>query len=254
LAQKKRKDIRTTSLTFGIILLLSASANIGQTLTFAGREWKIKPTSVGKPPGNNNWSENNAWVDSLDQLHLKISFSQSDNKWYCAEVISKDSLSFGTYQWNIIGRIDSFDKNIVLGLFQYAGPDGQNEIDIEMAKFGNDSTEVGNFSVYPSKSGIDYNSDNFVISLSGTYTTHRYKWNSDSVIFQTLAGHSDDNVNEIKRWEFIPSSTSTSNSNSDHIPQMPMPVYINLWLRSGQPSSDGKEVEVIIKSFKYSPY
>ena len=252
--QKERKEITTTSIACTIILLLVTTANIGQTLTFAGREWKIKPTSTGKPPGNNNWSENNAWVDSLDQLHLKISYSQTENKWYCAEVISKDSLSFGTYQWNVIGRIDSFDKNIVLGLFQYAGPDGQNEIDIEIAKFENESAEAGNFTVYPSKSGIDYSSDTFAISLSGTYTTHRYKWNSDSVIFQALAGHRDDDVNEIRRWGFIPSSTLVSNSNSDYIPQMPMPVYINLWLRSGQPPSDGNEVEVIIKSFKYSPY
>ncbi|MFA5805005.1 MAG: hypothetical protein WC879_10210 [Melioribacteraceae bacterium] len=162
-----------------------------------------------------------------------------------------EALSFGTYQWNVVGRIDSLDKNIVLGLFQYRGPDGQNEIDIEMAKFEDQSTESGNFSVYPSKSGIDYSSNTFAISLSGNYTTHRYKWNSDSVIFQTLAGHRDDDINEIKRWECIPSSTS--NDYSDHIPQLSMPVYINLWLRSGQPPSDGNEVEIIIKSFRYSP-
>lgn len=192
-------------------------------------------------------------MDSLDQLHLKISYSKTDNKWYCAEIISKDSLSFGTYQWNVIGRIDSYDKNIVLGLFQYTGPDGQNEIDIEMANFGNDSTAAGNFSVYSSKSGLDYTNDNFVIRLSGTYTTHRYKWNSDSVIFQTLAGHRDDDINEIRRWSFIPHSTLVSNRNSDYIPQMPMPVYINLWLSSGRPPSDGKEVGIIIKSFRYSP-
>jgi len=121
-----------------------------------------------------------------------------------------------------------------------------------MAKFGYDSTEVGNFSVYPSKSGLNYSSDNFAISLSGTYTTHRYKWNSDSLLFQILFGHRDDDANEMRKWEFIPSLTSTSNNNSDYIPQLPMPVYINLWLRFGQPPSDGKEVEIIFKSFKYS--
>lgn len=141
----------------------------------------------------------------------------------------------------------------MLGLFQYRGPDGQNEIDIEMSKFGNDSSEVGNFSVYPSKSGLDYTNDNFVIRLSGTYTTHRYKWNSNSLLFQILAGHRDDDINEIRRWSFIPSSTLVSNSNSDYIPQLPMPVYINFWLRSGQPPSDGNEVELIIKSFRHSP-
>lgn len=225
----------------------------GQTLIFSGIEWKIKPTSTGKPPGNNNWSENNAWVDSLDQLHLKISYSKAENKWFCSEVISKDPLSFGTYQWNVIGQIDSLDKNIVLGLFQYAGPDGQNEIDIEIAKFENGTAEAGNFTVYPSKSGIDYTSNTFVLNLSGTYTTHRYKWNSDSVIFQSFGGHRDDDVNEISRWEFKPSPASFSSNYSDYIPQRPMPVFINLWLRSGKPPTDCKEVEIVIKSFKYSP-
>ena len=140
----------------------------------------------------------------------------------------------------------------MLGLFQYAGPDGQNEIDIEMAKFDNGSSEAGNFTVYPSKDGLDYNSNKFVIRLSGTYTTHRYKWNSDSVIFQTLAGHRDDDVNEINRWEYIPSSTSNLNNRSDFIPQIPMRVYMNLWLRSGKAPANGQEAEVIVKSFSYS--
>lgn len=225
----------------------------GQTINFAGREWNVRPTSNGKPPGNNNWLENNAWVDSLDQLHLKISYSQTENKWYCAEVISKDSLSFGTYQWNVVGRIDSFDKNIVLGFFQYGGPDGQNEIDIEMAKFDNESSEAGNFTVYPSKSGLEYSSQKFAIRLSGSYTTQRYKWKSDSVIFQTLAGHRDDNVNEISKWEFIPTSNIASTNYNDLIPQLPMPVFINFWLRSGQAPTNGQEAEVIIKSFNYWP-
>ncbi|PKL81823.1 MAG: hypothetical protein CVV24_13265 [Ignavibacteriae bacterium HGW-Ignavibacteriae-3] len=236
-----------------LILFLSGCVSLyGQTVRFAGREWKIRQTSEGKPPGSNNWSEKNVWVDSLDRLHLKISYSKEENKWSCAEIISIDTLSFGLYQWMVVGRIDSLNKNIVLGLFQYGGLDGQNEIDIEMASFIEQSEEQGNFSVYPSKNGIDYTSHRFHIKLSGTYTTHRYRWNSNSVIFQSLAGHRDDELNEIKKWEFIPSLLFPGNNQSDYIPQLPMPVYMNLWLRSGKPPSDGKEAEVIIKSFKYS--
>ena len=235
-----------------IILFTFTNSIYGQTLTFSGRQWNIKPTSTGKPPGNNNWSENNVWVDSLNQLHLKISYSKTEDKWYCAEIFSADMLSFGTYQWNVIGRIDAYDKNVVMGLFQYAGPDGQNEIDIEMAKFENESLEAGNYCVYPSQKGLSNNSNKFVINLSGTYTTHRYKWNSDSVIFQTLGGHRDDDLNEINKWEFIPSSNSALNNINELIPQEPMRVYINLWLRSGQPPIDLKEAEVIIKSFSYT--
>ena len=49
-------------------------------------------------------------------------------------------LGFGRYQFQVIGRIDQLDPNVVLGLFKYptpdVGPDGTNEIDIEFAQWG----------------------------------------------------------------------------------------------------------------------
>jgi hypothetical protein len=104
-----------------------------KTLDFSGMTWTVKSGRGG--PGPCNWSENNAWVDSSGQLHLKIS-KATDGKWYCGEVYTPGNLGFGEYEWFVIGRMDNFDKNIVLGLFPYGGPDGQNEIDIEMAKWG----------------------------------------------------------------------------------------------------------------------
>ncbi len=214
-----------------------------KTLDFSGMTWTVKSGRGG--PGPCNWSENNAWVDSSGQLHLKISKS-TDGKWYCGEVFTPGNIGFGEYEWFVIGRVDNFDKNVVLGLFPYGGPDGQNEIDIEMAKWGKNGNRTGNFTVYPAKSGINYTTKTFMFTLSGDYTTHRFNWQSKSVYFQMLNGHRTDNKNQISNWNFVPANYL------DYIPQEPMPLHLNLWLRKGLAPSDGKEVEIIIKSFTYT--
>jgi hypothetical protein len=226
-----------------LLLVLNASICNAKTLNFAGRTWVIRANGNGGP-GPNNWSENNAWIDSSGQLHLKI--SKSNDKWYCAEVYTTESLSFGKYQWFVIGRVDKFDKNVVLGLFPYLGPAGQNEIDIEIAKWGHPTANMGSFNVWPAKKGFRNNKQQFAVDLNGDYTTHRFNWQSESVFFQMLNGHRNDDLYEISNWLFKPVRYL------DYIPQTSMPVHMNLWLFKGLAPSDDMEVEIIIKSFQYS--
>ena len=61
-----------------------------------------------------------------------------------------------------------------------------------------------------------------------------------------LNGHRTDNNNQISYCNFAPANYL------DYIPQDPMPLHLNLWLRKGLAPSDGKEVEIIIKSFTYT--
>jgi hypothetical protein len=62
-----------------------------------------------------------------------------------------------------------------------------------------------------------------------------------------LYGHRNDDRNEIVRWKFAPRDTTS------YISQKAMPVHLNLWLFQGRPPSDGKEVEIVVKSFSYVP-
>jgi len=240
-----RKWIRWVGLFLmsGMLVLVCVFVFAGaKTLKFAGYDWTVRPSGNGGP-GPNDWSENNAWVDSSEQLHLKI--TKSNGKWYCADVSTTQRLGFGQYQWYVIGRVDELDKNVVFGLFPYLGPDGQNEIDIEMAKWGDATAKMGNFTVHPAKKGLSNNTETFPISLNGDYTTHCFNWQSKTVFFQMLHGHRSDNKNEIYNWNFNPAQYL------DYIPQQPMPVHMNLWLHKGLAPSDGKEVEIVIKSFQY---
>jgi len=217
----------------------------GSTITWAGRTWNVK-SGNGLYPGPNNWSSSNVWVDGNGYLHLKI--SKVNNTWYAAELSTTDTLGFGTYQWWVEGRIDLLDPNVVLGLFGYNGPDGRNELDIEFSRWGWAAGPNASYSVYPSATGYSSTVSSFTLALEGTFTTQRYKWENNRVYFQTLGGHRNDNVNQINSWTFAPSSNA-----QQKVPQTAMPAMINLWLMNGTAPSDGQEVEVVIRSFTYTP-
>lgn len=213
-------------------------------INFSGNEWQVRPNGTGGP-GLNNWSSDNVWIDE-DGLHLKI--TQQNGKWYCAEIYTTKILGFGKYQFHVIGRIDLFDPNIVLGLFNYSGTDGINEIDIEIARWGDfQNPNNGNFIVWPSVPGLNNTGHNFSFSLNGTYTTHRFNWASKKVEYQSLHGHTNNDENQIAAWSYQPDDSL------ERIPQQPLRVHMNLWLFKGQPPTDLQEVEVIISNFQFIP-
>jgi hypothetical protein len=186
------------------------------------------------------------WVDANGYLHLKI--SKVNNVWYAAEIGTQQSLGFGTYQFWVEGRIDLLDPNVVLGLFGYAGPDGTNEIDIEFSRWGDPDWPNASYTVWPASSTYPSVVDTFRLSLEGTFTTQRYKWQSTSIFFQTIGGHYDTNTNVIHSWTYAPSSNATQ-----RIPQNSMPARINLWLMNGWAPTNGQEVEIVIRKFTFTP-
>ena len=78
-------------------------------------------------------------------------------------------LGFGRYQFQISGRIDRFDDNVVLGLFNYptgdVGPDATHEIDIEFARWGDAKNPIGNYTVWPVEKSLKQVSKSFPFDL-----------------------------------------------------------------------------------------
>ncbi len=222
-----------------------------QTVRFGGLVWEVRQAGNGGP-GPNAWNPRNVRVDRAG-LHLKISRTVVNGKteWQCAELSTQKSLGFGTYQFQVVGAIDRLDRNVVLGLFDYptpdVGPDGTNEIDIEFARWGHADAPPGSYTVYPaSGKRAPGDSHPFAFTLNGDYTTHRFVRSAASVRYTSLHGHRDDNANLFATWDYAPADKRL-------IPQKPLPVHINLWLFEGKPPTDGKEVEIIIKKFTYTP-
>jgi hypothetical protein len=216
-------------------------------LDWAGIHWSIR-NGVGGP-GPNTWDPRNAWIDANGNLHVTL--VERAGVWTCAELTSSNSFGFGRFQWWVEGRVDQLDPNVVLGLFTYptpqVGPDGTNEIDIEMARWGTPSNPPLNFTVWPATTGYMQSTLASPMSLSGTYTTHRFQWASSGIDFASVNGFRDDDLYPIATWMFTPADPTHL------VPQAPVPLHLNLWLFQGHPPTDGNPVEIVLHSFTYQP-
>jgi hypothetical protein len=242
-----KKNVSTANDTStGANQTANANSRAATTVQFSGYTWTIRNTgSSSEGPGPNIFSGSNAWVDSNGWLHLKISKNTTTGKWNCAEIYSNQSFGYGTYQWQVDGAIGSLDKNIVLGLFNYSGNDGFDEMDIEFARWGNSAWPNLNYTVWPAQTGFsDWNYTKDFTLTGGTYTTHRFTRSASSVVFKSLNGFYNDDTNLF--------ATATCSSAAWSISTLNMPVHMNLWLFNGNAPSDGKEIEIVIHNFKYT--
>ena len=237
---------KTKCLLVGLFLALVCSTP-AKDIEFCAYTWTVRSGRGG--PGPNAWGENNVWLDSSTNLHLKI--SQTDGKWSCAEISMRRRLGFGWYQFQTTGRLDRLDDNVVLGFFNYptgdVGPDATHEIDIEFARWGDAKNPMGNYTVWPVEKSLKQVSRSFPFTLTGDQTTHRFIWSNSQVEFRSMHGHHDDDREGINAWVYSPEEAPR------RISQQPMPMHINLWLFKGLAPKNGQEVEVIIHAFKFTP-
>jgi len=217
------------------------------TLSWKGHTWQV---TSGGMAGVCQGDPNNVTVDAAGYLHLKI--SRNNNTWSAAELFTTDKLGFGTYQWQVDGPIDTFDKNVVLGLFPYGpaagiGADGTNEIDIEYSRWGQANGPNGDWTNYPA-SGSTIGEMSYTFSLGGaTLSTSRFTWTTTSITDFLFAGLQpiDGTAGLIKTWTYAPSNPSVN------IPQQALPLGMNLWCFS-TPPSDGNPVEIVIRDFSFA--
>ncbi len=229
------------------LLLLLAIPVSSKEIQFGGFTWSVRSGRGG--PGPNLWDENNVGLDSATNLHLKI--SQRDGNWACAEITTRQRLGFGRYEFQIASRLDDFDDNVVLGLFNYptgdVGPDGTHEIDIEFARWGEAKNPLGNFTVWPVEKQLRQVTKSFVFNFAGIESTHRFTWSPSEIVFQSLKGLREDDQEELQQWLYRPQTPTR------FITQKPTPVHLNLWLFKGRPPKNGQEVEVIVRAFRFTP-
>jgi len=226
------------------ILKTKVVASEDETISFSGLQWKVRNVSGTQGPGPNYFSDKSVWVDEHGTLHFYLHKDSVTGNWLCPEITSEKKFQFGTYTFEVEGTIDRMDKNIVLGLFNYSGNDGFDEIDIEFARWGNNSYPNLNYTVWPAEKQEFRNS-----SYSKEYiqknnkSTQQFIWSKDSIAFYTFNGFSTDKKNLIESHTFTQPPASISS--------LLMPVHINLWLFEGKPPADNKPIEILIHSFSF---
>jgi hypothetical protein len=220
-------------------------------IRFCDIDWEIKAREK-MGPGPNRWDTENVALEPDGGLRLRL--MERGGVWTCAEVVSVERFGYGSYRWEVTGRIDALDRNVVLGLFNYptpdVGPDGTNEIDIEFATWGQASREWGNFTVHPAQAedgSIRSRGYRFGTSLLTDQSTHRFIWSKNRIRFQSQNGYRTDNGGLLTSWEYRPETQENL------IPRKAMPVRMNLWLFQGKPPLNRQPVEIVIRRFEYKP-
>lgn len=219
-----------------------------KTISFSGYNWKVKRKDFPAGPGPNYFSdsENDIWADN-DGMHLTI--KNKNGIWYCTEVILDASLGYGTYVFETNSRVDSIDKNMVIGLFTWdksAYDKSYRELDIEYAKWGNASeTTNAQFVVHPCSTcpGCE-RCTRFNVDLEGkdNHITNYLVWSAGKVEFRTYYGKYDANVMPplsalAHKWSFTENIPEPGKENA----------RINFWLYGG--SAPASEKEIVVSNF-----
>lgn len=231
---------------YGFLLLVFPYGQ-AQTITWAGHEWKV---TNGGMAGVARGNPDNVSIDAKGYLHLQI--FRRKGKWTSAELFTSENFGFGTYQWVVEGNVYEMDPTTVLGLFTYGpthhiGVDAENEIDIEFSQWNKTCHGCNaDFTVYPATGnrkpdGTSAWEDNFHVT-GGSVTTARTEWAADHITFTLMNGSQPVGTTA----EVI--KTETYTSTALNIPQVAVPVGINLWCFKQTPA---KKQSVVIRDFQF---
>jgi len=213
----------------------AAVTPIGDTITFAGRNWLVK---VGEMmgPGNNRWSADNVAVDS-DGLHLRI--AREGNHWNCAEVFLAQSLGAGCYTF-VIGSLQNTDINAVAGLFLYR--DDEHEFDVELGQFGIRSHPGAQYVIQPINDATvaSHRRQFSLAAATNQITTHTIFLSPDHVTFGSYLNIGT--TSPLQTWTYQNMAPITTDG----------VVHINYWLFNSQAPVDNHDHELIVKDFIFS--
>ncbi len=228
---KLTSAIAISALMFSSMSLQAFAAN--RTIDFSGYTWTVKSGFNGPGPNTFDDSTASVFLDSSNQLHLKV--SNIGGKWYSSEAYLQSSLGYGTYEWETNSRVDKIDTNLVLGLFMYQ--DDTHEIDIEYSNWMEAAANMLNYTVQPYT--IKSNTYTAPLSLQDGVSTHKIEWTPDYILFSTWQ-----NGQKLNEWKYTGSNNFVPGRER---------VDMNFWMIKGLAPAAGTDQELIIKSFKFTP-
>jgi hypothetical protein len=224
----------------------------GRSVDFAGRAWRVKgPGFNGPGPSQFADSSNHVWVDPQDRLHMTI--KNVGGVWYSTEVAAEEPLGYGDYIFTILGRLDLWADNVVLGLFTWQYPvcweaanpwNQDNEVDVELSRWGEPGNDMGQFVVQPWE--YPQNMSRFGITFEdGESTSYAFRWLPDRIECRSWHGGpaAEAPGTLIHAWTYF----------GPHLPRPEQPrIHVNYWQYNGPPS-DGRDQEVVLERFTFVP-
>jgi uncharacterized protein (TIGR03437 family) len=215
-----------------------------QTISFGGLEWFVKTAPVQVYPGPQFFVQENAWVDALGQLHLRL--NQCSGSWCAAEVFTKQALGYGTYRFTINSPLNNLDPNVTFGMFTWDGQAGDQynrEWDIEFGRWG-DAGNSSNAQYVVQPYNGPGNLTRFLMSPSAP-STHTVTWSPSQVSFVSASG-SGPLGSSIGQWTYNAGVLPVPTPGDVHL-------HLNLYVAVGQaPKTPGGQ-EIVISALQYTP-
>jgi len=231
---------------YGILLSLAPAALNAQprTVTFSGYDWVVKDSRQRKlAPGPNYYSPSESSVRVGPSGHLHLAIRKEEDRWYCAEVFTRQRFGYGLYSIRLSGLLATLDPVMVLGLFTYdtADPPLYQELDIEFSRWGKPESPWLHYTVQPyQERGRSHPASP---DITTTDSLHTFLWSPGEVLFSSYAvpGEGTEPV-LVHQWRL-------------EAPDIPLPrrpaFRINFWLFQGLIPEEG--AEVVIKEFSFTP-
>jgi hypothetical protein len=239
-------------LTAGILLICNSCAvyspavDFTRMIEFSGEKWLVKNSTEPVGPGPNFFSSGpeNVWVDSAGALHLAVRFR--NGRWQCAEITSARRFFYGKYTFKVSSPLNQLDPSAVLGLFSWnpISIKHNREVDIEISRQGDPASINAQYVVQPYH--LPDHQHFFEITGNSQFTTHEFIWKRNIIEFKSYYGHdqpvSDDQM--IAGWSY-----------NQYPPKYPgrIQVRINLWLFNGIPPLNGRDFEIVMEEFQFTP-
>eukprot|EP00884_Botryococcus_braunii_P021727 jgi/Botrbrau1/8238/Bobra.0392s0033.1 len=253
-----------------ILLASGAQSQLLETFTWRGRLWAKQPSFVPSPNLQCSFNPAGVTYNAADDS-VTISIFQSGGVWYGSGIFTarfifppfadRDNLTFGDYQTWVEAPLTTMDPNAVFGQENLGYPtDGSPQgakakNDLKHSRLGRtDPTQPpALYTVFPpgpSGTALPW------IQLQPMYyflaapfrTTHRIRWRSTSVTFQSLLGFKEpnDNTGQIASWTFYGNTTT--------ITQGGAPFFFLTYTNSGATGPfDGQRVDFKLVDWRYTP-
>jgi hypothetical protein len=223
----------------------AAAGDFRRAIQFSGYTWRVRSASELEGPGPNYFSDSadNVWIDADGRLHLRVA-PAPDGRWFSTEVALDGSLGYGMYQFDLASRVDQLDPNVAVGLFTWSDDAAENhrELDIEFAAFGKPSQLTGRYTLQPyTNSGNVY----LFQPPAASPSTYGFTWTPHHLEFQSSV---DSGASTGSR------EAVAAHSFDSGVPEPgPERVHINAWLDAGRPPTNGQPVELVVRSFTFTP-
>jgi hypothetical protein len=210
-------------------VLTQASA---REINFSGRSWMVSSGRIDEPSSSNLFSADarSVWVDNRGRLHLRLRHVGA--VWNSAEVACAQQLGYGTYQFALDTDVGALDPNIVVGFFTWSDNDAfaNREMDLEISRWGDPAAPNAQFAVQPY--ALKGHLVRFNVPRGRQRYTYSFRWDRASAAFNFYK--------DALLLDGVPPAGDAR-------------VHINIWLAGARAPIDGREAELIVKNFVFTP-